>query len=258
MVSSSSAVAVVARAPISQQRIERVFYLLAGCLLLVIVAIGFQKFYLHGRASSGGPVTQQIVPLVFLHGILMSTWVIGFVAQSSLIVASNRKLHMSLGVAGAVVAACLVIVGVTTAMASVHYNPDEYKDLWSARRFLSFMLTNILGFGILAAIGLKYRRRPEIHRPMMLLATLFVAGPAGFFRIPLIGGPTMTAIHTIFAPWVPMLILGVLLVLVKALLTRSWDRYFVIGLGGIVFVCILQFLVANTAWWYRVAGWVTA
>src|SRR5215469_11387376 len=94
MVSSSSAVAVAARAPVSQQRIERVFYLLAGCLLLVIVALGFQKFYLHGRASTGGPVTQQIVPLVFLHGILMSTWIIGFVAQSSLIVANNRcRLH---------------------------------------------------------------------------------------------------------------------------------------------------------------------
>jgi uncharacterized membrane protein YozB (DUF420 family) len=45
------------------------------------------------------------------------------------------------------------------------------------------MLVNILGFGVLAGIGLIYRRRPEIHRPMMLLATLFVAAPAGFFRI---------------------------------------------------------------------------
>jgi len=258
MVSSSSAVAVVARAPISQQRIERVFYLLAGCLLLVIVAVGFQKFYLHGRASTGGPVTQQIVPLVLLHGILMSTWIIGFVAQSSLIVASNRKLHMSLGVAGVVIAACLVIVGVATAIASVHYNPDGYKDLWSARRFLSFLLTNILGFGMLAAIGLKYRRRPEIHRPMMLLATLFVAGPAGFFRIPFIVGPIMAAIHTIFAPWVPMLVLGVFLVLTKWLMTRTWDRYLMLGFGGIIVTCVLQFFVANSAWWYHVAGWVTA
>jgi FtsH-binding integral membrane protein len=157
MVSSSSAVAVAARAPITQERIERVFYLLAGCLLLVIVAMGFQKFYLHGRASNGGPVTQEIVPLVFLHGVAMSAWIIAFVVQSSLIVSGNRKLHMSLGIAGIVLAAFLVIVGVTTAIASVHYNPDGYKDLWSARRFLSFMLTNILGFGILAASGLTAR-----------------------------------------------------------------------------------------------------
>ena len=104
MVSSSSAVAVEARAPIALLRMERVFYLLAGCLLLVIVAMGFQQFYLHGRANTGGPVTQQIVPLVFLHGILMSTWIIFFLAQSSLIVSGNRKLHMSLGIVGMVLA----------------------------------------------------------------------------------------------------------------------------------------------------------
>jgi hypothetical protein len=157
IVSSSSAVALTARAPISQERTERVFYRLAGCLLLVIVAMGFQNFYLHGRASSGGPVTQEIVPLVFLHGAAMPAWIIAFVVQSSLIVSGNRKLHVSLGIAAIALAAFLVIVGVTTAIASVHYNPDGYKDLSSARRFLSFMLTNILGFGILAASGLTAR-----------------------------------------------------------------------------------------------------
>jgi hypothetical protein len=165
---------------------------------------------------------------------------------------------MSLGIVGVGLAGFLVIVGVTTAIASVHYNPDGYKDLWSARRFLSFMLTNIFGFGILAAIGLKYRRRPEIHRPMMLLATLFVAGPAAFFRIPFISGPILSTIHTIFAPWVPMLILAFFLLLIKWLMTRRWDRYFAVGFAGIIVACMLQFFVANSAWWYHVAGWVTA
>jgi hypothetical protein len=257
--SASSAVAVAVSAPPAmRERKERMFYLLAGSLLLLVVAIGFQKFYLHGRASDGGPVTQQIAPLVILHGILMSSWILILVVQSGLIVGGNRKLHMSLGVAGVVLAALLVMVGLTTAVASVHYNPESYKELWGARRFLSFMLTNILGFGVLAGIGLKYRRRPDVHRPMMLLATLFVAGPAGFFRIPFISGPIMGAVHSILAPWVPMVILGMLLVLMKWLTTRSWDRNFAAGFIGLVLACVLQFFVANSAWWYNVAGWVTA
>src|SRR5262249_48937049 len=161
-----------------------------------------------------------------------------------------RKLHMSLGVGGAVLAALLVIVGMTTAIASVHYNPDGYKGLWGARRFLSFMLINILGFGILEGIGLNYRRRSEVHRPLMLLATLCVAGPAGLFRIPFIIGPIMGAIHSILAPWVPMLILGAFLVLIKWLVSRSWDRYFAAGFAGIALACIVQVFVSNTAWWY--------
>jgi uncharacterized membrane protein YozB (DUF420 family) len=255
---SASTAAVIARVPVARERMERLFYLLSGCLLLGIVALGFQHFYLHGRASDGGPVTQRIAPLVFLHGITMSAWIIAFVVQSSLIVRGNRKLHMSLGVAGAVLAAFLFAIGVTTAIASVHYNPESYKQIWGARRFLSLMLTNILGFGVLAGVGLIYRRRPEIHRPMMLLATLFVAGPAGFFRIPLISGPIMGMIHTMIAPWVPMLIVGAMLVVIKLVMTGSWDRYFAAGFAGVVLACLLKFVVGNSAWWYHVAGWVTA
>src|SRR5262249_18063081 len=138
--SSSSVAAVAVHTPVSQDRIERIFYLVAACLLFLIVAMGFQQFYLHGKATGGSPITQQIVQLVFLHGILMSTWIVVFFLQSSLIVSGNRKLHMSLGVAGVVLAACLVIVGLATAIASVHYNPDGYKHIWGARRFLSLML----------------------------------------------------------------------------------------------------------------------
>jgi hypothetical protein len=255
---TSSTVTLAARTPVTRERMERMFYLGAASLMLIVVAMGFQQFYVHGRASDGGPVTQQIAPLVFLHGILMSSWIIALVLQSGLIVGGNRKLHMSLGIGGAVLASLLVIVGLSTAIASVHYNPESYKNIWGARRFLSLMLTNILGFGVLAGIGLKCRRRPEVHRPMMLLATLFVAGPAGFFRIPFVSGPIMGAIHTILAPWVPMMVLGALLALIKWLMTQSWDRYFAAGFIGIVLACVLQFFVANSAWWYQVAGWVTA
>jgi len=256
--SSSSAVATAASFPVARDRMERLFYLFSSCLFLMIVAMGFQRFYLHGRAFGGGSITPQISSLVVLHGIAMSTWIILLVVQSGLIVGGNRKLHMTLGVGGAVLAGLLVVLGLATAITSVHYNPDGYKDLWGARRFLSFMLTNISGFGILAGIGLTYRRRPEIHRPMMLLATLFVAGPAGLFRIPFISGPILGAIHTIIAAWTPMLILGVLLVVLKSAMTRSLDRYFAGGFVGIVLACLLQVFVSSTAWWSHVAAWVTA
>ena len=256
--SASTAAAVSTSRPIARITMERWFYLFSSVLFLVIVALGFQQFYLHGRAFGGTPVTPQITALVFVHGIAMSTWIILLIVQSGLIVRGNRKLHMALGVGGAVLAGLLVILGVATAITSVHYNPDGYKDIWGARRFLSFMLTNIMGFGILAGIGIKYKQRLEIHRPMMLLATLFVAGPAGLFRLPYISGPFIGLIHVITAAWVPMLILGVVLMLTKWLITGSWDKYFASGFAGIVFACAVQYFVANSGWWNHVAGWFTA
>ena len=255
---TSSAVGVAASRPVSRERMERLFYLVSSLLFLVIIAMGFQQFYLHGRAFGGTPVTPQITLLVFLHGIAMSCWIILLIVQSGLIVGGNRKLHMSLGVGGAVLAGLLVILGVATAISSVHYNPDGYKDIWGARRFLSFMLTNITGFGVLAGLGIKYKQRPEIHRPMMLLATLFVAGPAGLFRLPYISGPVIGLIHVITAAWVPMLVLGSLLVLLKWTMTGAWDKYLARGFAGIILACAAQYFVANSAWWNHVAGWFTA
>jgi hypothetical protein len=88
--SSSSAVAAAASFPVTRERMERLFYLFSSCLFLIIVAMGFQQFYLHGRAFGGGSITQQIGSLVVLHGIAMSTWIILLVVQSGLIVGGNR------------------------------------------------------------------------------------------------------------------------------------------------------------------------
>jgi hypothetical protein len=257
---SSAAVVVAPSARLGREQMERKFYLLAGCALLVFVAFGFQQFYLHGRSFTRDPVTEQIAPLVFLHGIGMSTWILFFITQSSLIVSGNRKLHMSLGVGGAVFAAFLVVVGLFTAIGSVHYNPDDFKALGGAHHFLIIPTTDIVGFGVLVAIGFRNRRRPEIHRPMMCLATLFVM-TAALFRITLIRGPVMGVMHdsnfVVFAPWIPMLTLGLLLGLAKWLMTRSWDRYFALGWAGIACVCVVQAFVANTAAWDHIGGWVT-
>ena len=121
--SSSAAVAIAPSVRPSRERMERQFYLLAGCVFLVFVALGFQQFYLHGQNFLGRPVTHQIAPMIVVHGIGMSAWIIFLIVQSSLIVSGNRKLHMSLGVGGAVLAAFLVILGFFAAIRSAHYRP---------------------------------------------------------------------------------------------------------------------------------------
>ncbi len=258
--STSAAVAIAPSARLSREQRERQFYLAAGCIFLVFVVLGFKQFYLHGQSANHGPLTQQTAPLIVLHGVSMSAWVLFLITQSSLIVRGNRKLHMSLGIGGAALAAFIVIVGLLTAIGAVHYRPHDFAFFGGARHFLIIPVTDILGFGVLVAIGFTNRRRPEIHRPMMCLATVF-AMTAALFRISFIRGPVVAAMHgsnfVLFSPWIPMLTLGLLLALGKWAVTGTWDRYFARGWAAIACVCVLQVFVAHTAAWDRLAGLVT-
>src|SRR5262249_39633700 len=151
---------------------ERLFYVIAGSVMLIATAVGFRLFLLHGRGFGGGEITRQIVPLVVVHGIAMFSWMVLFLVQSILILNDNPRLHMRIGVGGAVLAAVMVPLGSVAAILSARNNPDLYQPLGGARFFLATMLGEMLSFGILVAVAVICRRRPQIHRPMMLLASL--------------------------------------------------------------------------------------
>src|ERR1700722_20021269 len=75
---------------------ERLFYVLAAGAVASVSAVGFRNFYLQGKGFGGNPLTEQIVPLILVHALAMSCWVILFCVQSALILAGNRRLHMVL------------------------------------------------------------------------------------------------------------------------------------------------------------------
>ena len=165
---------------------ERLFYVIAGCVMLVATVVGFRLFLAHGKGFGGGEITHQIFPLVVVHGLAMFSWVVVFLLQSILILNGNPRLHMRIGVGGAVLAGVMVPLGSVSAILSARYNPDIYQLLGGPRFFLATMLGEMLSFGVLVGVAVIHRRRPEIHRPMMLLASLMIiSGSLG--RCPYIG-----------------------------------------------------------------------
>jgi hypothetical protein len=78
--------------------------------MFIFTAIGFRSFFLHGKGAGGSEMTSQIVPLVVVHGLAMFGWVILFFLQSILILAGNRRLHIVMGAAGAVLAGVIVVL----------------------------------------------------------------------------------------------------------------------------------------------------
>jgi hypothetical protein len=211
-------------------RSERLFYVVAGSVMLIATVVGFRSFLAHGKAIGGGEITRQIVPLVVVHGLAMFTWISLFLVQSIFILNGNRRLHMRIGLAGAVLAGAMVILGSATAILSTRHDPEGYQIFGGARFFLATMLGEMLAFGTLVSIAVIYRRRAEIHRPMMLLASLMIIA-GGLGRCPYIADfAIMPPLYVLG----PALVLGALFLFLQWALIRAVSRWYALGYSGVV------------------------
>jgi hypothetical protein len=236
---------------------ERRLYLVASFAMLVITVIGFRQFLLHARSVGGVPMTPEIVGLIVMHGIAMLGWIVLLCVQSTLIVASRRRLHITLGRIGPWLAGAIVVFGVVVAPLSAHYNPPAYTDFGGARYFLALMWPEPVTFGVFAAVAFRYRHRPEVHRPMMLLATVGMM-TGSLARLPywdallgLVHGSVAVAMFG------QMLVLGAIVFVADTAIARRFDRYFLAGLGGQVIATVLSAIVARSAAWNHFAGLIT-
>ncbi|HVU33917.1 MAG TPA: hypothetical protein VHE61_10810 [Opitutaceae bacterium] len=230
----------------------RWLYAAFAALLVILMFVGFQQFYLHGRAYPAHPFPPPLRGILILHGVLMTGWMTLFLVQPLLIASHNRKMHITLGTLGAVLAAAMVIVGLYTPIATTRVEPDIV--LWGLNRihFTAVPIFSILAFGGYVAVGIRYRRRPEIHRPMMLLATLCIM-PAALDRIT--GLPDMYAATMWgrwFGPFFASLLIGALFLVVKTALTRAFDRRFAAGYAVQVAISLFIMRFAPTHTWERI------
>ena len=159
---------------------DRRLYILAAILTPLIVFAGFARTYylkpfFHTPDLAGG--------IVHLHGIVMTAWVLLFVTQVSLVATRRTKIHMRLGILGAVLAALVVIVGVLTALYAAARATPAITDP-PPLSFLIIPLGDMLIFAILIGLALYFRRKLHVHKRLMLLAGINLLTPA-IARIPL-------------------------------------------------------------------------
>ena len=160
---------------------DRNFFLAAAVLFPLFVLLGYFRTYYF---STFFDVPSVANALVHAHGIVMTLWVVYFVAQVALIRTKNIKLHMTLGFVGIALAAIVVIVGMATAYdaqlvrgaAPPGVNPHSFFILPAGDMAL---------FVLFFAGAIYYRKRPAEHKTLMLMTAINFL-PAAFFRIPFI------------------------------------------------------------------------
>ena len=185
---------------------RRYFYSIAGVVILVITFMGFQPFYLRGEGMGGRTISPQLLPLVIVHGVAMTAWVMLFLIQALLIPTRNRRLHMKLGWGAIAIAFVVSISGFMVAVQSVRPVPEIPFWGMAYRQFLLVMLAEVALFTIFVLAGVLTRKRPERHRAMMLLASLSILAGATVrmpILFPIFGVGGWMGILAPSSPWVP-------------------------------------------------------
>ena len=160
------------------------FFPALSLLLIVFVFLGFAPTY-YMRPANAGPIPAYL----HIHGAAMTAWYVLLLLQTTLIAMRRRAVHRRLGVAGAVIAAVIVFLNPLVVVWSVaHQSPGTPIEL-TALIVIGDLLVMAI-FAILAALAIHWRRYPETHSRMLILASIAVAGPAlGRLSLNLAGTP---------------------------------------------------------------------
>ena len=228
----------------------RLFYTFAAALMLVLTFIGFSKFFLNGQAYPGRPIAPPIKTLVIAHGSAMTAWLLLLLVQPLLILRNQRRLHMTLGTLGAALATLILILGTWLAIQSATVTPPEAR-IWGLppKQFMAVPFISVWIFAAFVALGIAFRRKPAVHRPMMLLATLS-AMSAAISRIdPLNNLYLGTVWERLFGPFALTLALGVLLLIIRMIITRAFDRWFTLGMTALIALDLFIWQIAPTPAW---------
>lgn len=232
---------------------ERLFYTAAGAVFLVLTVIGFQHYIFGGKHFDGTPISPVMLATVVAHSSAIFAWFVLFFVQSLLISVKNRGLHMKLGWSVLVIGTLIAVTGPLVATRSIRVNPSAEVFDWPMRPFLLIMYAEIALFVAFVAIGVLNRKRPRIHRPMMLMASLsIISGATG--RIPLVG--SIFGGHHWMGIFGPIVALGALLLVARWVMTRKFEREFAAGLAALVVVTVVAAGVAATNAWVNLAGMI--
>ncbi len=204
-------------------------------------------------------------PLLHLHGLLFSAWTLFFLVQTTFAARGRLDRHRAWGLLGISLATAMVLVGFATADQGLRNRlAAGFGD--RARAFHIASTSMIAVFGVLVFAAIATVRRPEVHKRLMLLATIAVLPPpvARLFLAVSVGigpglRPGLSPPRTVESVLAPSLVADAFILVAVLYDWRHRGRphpAYLIGGASIVMVQLLRIPISTTQWWYGVADFL--
>jgi hypothetical protein len=158
--------------------LSKYFYFWMSLLIAGVVAYGF-NFTIEQN------LIHPAVPrpfLLYVHAAVFTGWLIFFILQTALIRTRNVLVHRRVGWFGAVMGGSMVLLGVSTAITMARFNMTQLHHT-DAESFLMVPLFDMVCFGTTLGLAVFWRKKPEYHRRLILVATCALTA-ASFGRFP--------------------------------------------------------------------------
>jgi hypothetical protein len=146
--------------------LNRYFYFAMSLLVAAIVVTGFKR-------TVNDNLFHPAVPrpfILWIHGSAFAGWVIFFICQSTLVRVHKVSWHRFFGWFGAGLATVMVPLGFTTAIVMARFDTFRLHQS-GADAFLSIPFYDMIAFGVCIALAIYWRKRPELHRRLVFIAT---------------------------------------------------------------------------------------
>ena len=225
--------------------LQQYFYFFMALLVATVVVYGFSQTIDHNLIHP-----TPLPPFILnLHAIAFSGWVVFFILQSALVRTRKVRIHRTLGWFGVALAVAMLVLGTGTAVSMDRFNVAQMpREADFAAAFLIVQWGYLWVFGVLFALAIYWRRAPEFHRRLMLMATC-VLTDAAFGRFPqhMMGFSPFGAVGV-----TALVLLGVVRDLI---VDRRVHKVYLYGIPALL-VCeaIFEYTFAHASpWWMHIA-----
>ncbi len=146
--------------------LSRYFYFCMSLVFAALVILGFSRTVNVALFHANPPRPL----LLWMHGAAFSTWIVFFIAQSSLVRVRKVSVHRALGWFGAGLAAVMVVLGVAIAVVMTRFDIFVLHQK-GVESFLSVPFGDMIVFGSCVGAAIYFRKKPAYHRPLLFIAT---------------------------------------------------------------------------------------